>query len=323
VNLTEDLSLEIVEGGASEMDRYEVVIIGGGPAGLTAGIYVARSRLRALLLEAAFPGGNAALTDQIDNYPGFPFGISGPELADRFRQQAERLGLEIRIAEAKKIALEGDLKRIDTDKGSLVADIVIVAAGVRRRELGVPGETELVGKGVSYCATCDGPFFENRRVAVVGGGDSAVEEALYLSGLAERVYLVHRRDALRANRMAQEKLLANNRIELKLNRVVERLEGEKMLKALVLKDTVTGDLERLEVDGAFVSIGMKPALEFLGNLVELKEGYIVTDENMHTSVPGILAAGDIRYKTDRQIATAVGDGAIAGMEAVRLLENRR
>lgn len=323
MNLTEDLSLEIVEGGASEMDRYEVVIIGGGPAGLTAGIYVARSRLRALLLEAAFPGGNAALTDQIDNYPGFPFGISGPELADRFRQQAERFGLEIRIAEAKRIVLEGDLKRIDTDKGTLVADIVIVAAGVRRRELGVPGETELVGKGVSYCATCDGPFFENRRVAVVGGGDSAVEEALYLSGLAERVYLVHRRDTLRANRMAQEKLLANNRIELKLNRVVERLEGEKMLKALVLKDTVTGDLERLEVDGAFVSIGMKPALGFLGNLVELKEGYIVTDENMHTSVPGILAAGDIRYKTDRQIATAVGDGAIAGMEAVRLLENRR
>ncbi len=303
--------------------RYEVIIIGGGPAGLTAGIYVARSRLKAVLLEAAFPGGNAALTDQVDNYPGFPFGVSGPELADRFRQQAERFGLEIKRAEARSIVLEGDLKKVDTDQGSFLADVVIVAVGVRRRELEVPGERELVGKGVSYCATCDGPFFENRRVAVVGGGDSAVEEALYLAGLADRVYLIHRRDELRANRTAQEKLFANAKIELKLNRVVERLEGQKSLEALELRDTVTGGRERLEVDGVFVSIGMKPAADFLGNLVELKEGYVVTDENMRTSVPGVLAAGDIRYKEYRQIATAVGDGAIAGMEAVRLVENLR
>lgn len=305
------------------MERYEVVIIGGGPAGLTAGIYVARSRLQAVLLEAAFPGGNAALTDQIDNYPGFPFGVSGPELADRFRQQAERFGLKIKMAEAKRVTVEGDLKKIETDQGSFLADVVIIAAGVRRRELEAPGERELVGKGVSYCATCDGPFFENRTVAVVGGGDSAVEEALYLAGLADKVYLIHRRDTLRANRMAQEKLFANKKIELKLNRVVEALEGQKSLKALQLRDAVTGNLERLEVDGVFVSIGMKPAADFLGNLVELRDGYILTDENMRTSVPGVLAAGDIRYKEYRQIATAVGDGAIAGMEAVRLVEKLR
>jgi len=305
------------------MERYEVVIIGGGPAGLTAGIYVARSRLQAVLLEAAFPGGNAALTDQIDNYPGFPFGVSGPELADRFRQQAERFGLKIKMAEAKRVTVEGDLKKIETDQGSFLADVVIIAAGVRRRELEAPGERELVGKGVSYCATCDGPFFENRTVAVVGGGDSAVEEALYLAGLADKVYLIHRRDTLRANRMAQEKLFANKKIELKLNRVVEALEGQKSLKALQLRDAVTGNLERLEVDGVFVSIGMKPAADFLGNLVELRDGYILTDENMRTSVPGVLASGDIRYKEYRQIATAVGDGAIAGMEAVRLVEKLR
>jgi len=305
------------------MERYEVVIIGGGPAGLTAGIYVARSRLQAVLLEAAFPGGNAALTDQIDNYPGFPFGVSGPELADRFRQQAERFGLKIKTTEAKRVTVEGDLKKIETDQGSFLADVVIIAAGVRRRELEAPGERELVGKGVSYCATCDGPFFENRTVAVVGGGDSAVEEALYLAGLADKVYLIHRRDTLRANRMAQEKLFANKKIELKLNRVVEALEGQKSLKALQLRDAVTGNLERLEVDGVFVSIGMKPAADFLGNLVELRDGYILTDENMRTSVPGVLAAGDIRYKEYRQIATAVGDGAIAGMEAVRLVEKLR
>ena len=193
---------------------------------------------------------------------------------------------------------------------------------VRRQELGVPGEAELAGRGVSYCATCDGPFFEERKVAVVGGGDSAIEDALYLSTLASTVYVIHRRDQLRANRTAQEKALANPKLQFKFNRVVERIMGEGKLNGLLLKDTVTGEKEELPVDGVFVSIGMKPTADFIIGLT-VQDGYIVTDEEMRTGVPGILAAGDIRYKTVRQVATAVGDGAIAGLTATRLLEESR
>ncbi|MGI6488350.1 MAG: thioredoxin-disulfide reductase [Syntrophothermaceae bacterium] len=304
------------------MERYDVIIIGGGPAGLTAGMYVARARLNVLLLEAAVPGGNAALTDRIENYPGFPFGISGPDLMDQFRIQAERFGLQIKMSQVTGLEVTAAGKKVVTPEGAYLAPVVIIASGVRRQELGVPGEAELAGRGVSYCATCDGPFFEERKVAVVGGGDSAIEEALYLSTLASTVYVIHRRDQLRANRTTQEKALANPKLQFKFNRVVERIMGEGKLNSLLLKDTVTGEKEELPVDGVFVSIGMKPAADFISGLT-LRNGYIVTDEEMRTGVPGILAAGDIRYKTVRQVATAVGDGAIAGLTATRLLEESR
>jgi thioredoxin reductase (NADPH) len=304
------------------MERYDVIIIGGGPAGLTAGMYVARARLNVLLLEAAVPGGNAALTDRIENYPGFPFGISGPDLMDQFRIQAERFGLQIKMSQVTDFEVTAAGKKVVTPEEAYLAPVVIIASGVRRQELGVPGEAELAGRGVSYCATCDGPFFEERKVAVVGGGDSAIEEALYLSTLASTVYVIHRRDQLRANRTAQEKALANPKLQFKFNRVVERIMGEGKLNGLLLKDTVTGEKEELPVDGVFVSIGMKPAADFISGLT-LRNGYIVTDEEMRTGVPGILAAGDIRYKTVRQVATAVGDGAIAGLTATRLLEESR
>ena len=304
------------------MERYDVIIIGGGPAGLTAGMYVARARLNVLLLEAAVPGGNAALTDRIENYPGFPFGISGPDLMDKFRIQAERFGLQIKMSQVTGLEVTTADKKVVTPEGAYLAPVVIIASGVRRQELGVPGEAELVGRGVSYCATCDGPFFEERKVAVVGGGDSAIEEALYLSALASTVYVIHRRDQLRANRTAQEKALANPKLQFKFNRVVERIIGEDKLRSLLLKDTVTGEKEELPVEGVFVSIGMKPAADFISGLT-VRNGYIVTDEEMRTGVPGILAAGDIRYKTVRQVATAVGDGAVAGLTATRLLEESR
>ena len=304
------------------MERYDVIIIGGGPAGLTAGMYVARARLKVLLLEAAVPGGNAALTDRIENYPGFPFGISGPDLMDQFRIQAERFDLQIKMSQVTGLEVTTAGKKVVTPEGAYLAPVVIIASGVRRQELGVPGEAELAGRGVSYCATCDGPFFEERKVAVVGGGDSAIEEALYLSTLASTVYVIHRRDQLRANRTTQEKALANPKLQFKFNRVVERIMGEGKLNSLLLKDTVTGEKEELPVDGVFVSIGMKPAADFISGLT-LRNGYIVTDEEMKTGVPGILAAGDIRYKTVRQVATAVGDGAIAGLTATRLLEESR
>ncbi|NLU49533.1 MAG: thioredoxin-disulfide reductase [Syntrophomonadaceae bacterium] len=303
------------------MESYDVVIIGGGPAGLTAGIYVARARLKVVLLEGAFPGGNAAITDRIDNYPGFPFGISGPDLMNRFREQAERFGLEIRVAEVTRLEVDGGTARVITTAGDYSARVVIIASGARRQELGVPGEAEFTGRGVSYCATCDGPFFENRVVAVIGGGDSAVEEAIYLTSFARKVYLIHRRDKLRANRAAQEKALANPRIEFRFNRVVERFEGKDSLRNLVLLNTQSGEVERLAVEGVFVSIGMKAASDFLGGLLETRDGYIITDADMNTSVPGVLAAGDIRYKLTRQVATAVGDGATAGIQAVRLCED--
>ncbi len=304
------------------MERYDVIIIGGGPAGLTAGMYVARARLKVLLLEAAVPGGNAALTDRIENYPGFPFGISGPDLMDQFRIQAERFDLQIKMSQVTGLEVTTAGKKVVTPEGAYLAPVVIIASGVRRQELGVPGEAELAGRGVSYCATCDGPFFEERKVAVIGGGDSAIEEALYLSTLASTVYVIHRRDQLRANRTTQEKALANPKLQFKFNRVVERIMGEGKLNSLLLKDTVTGEKEELPVDGVFVSIGMKPAADFISGLT-LRNGYIVTDEEMRTGVPGILAAGDIRYKTVRQVATAVGDGAIAGLTATRLLEESR
>ncbi len=304
------------------MERYDVIIIGGGPAGLTAGMYVARARLKVLLLEAAVPGGNAALTDRIENYPGFPFGISGPDLMDQFRIQAERFDLQIKMSQVTGLEVTTAGKKVVTPEGAYLAPVVIIASGVKRQELGVPGEAELAGRGVSYCATCDGPFFEERKVAVVGGGDSAIEEALYLSTLASTVYVIHRRDQLRANRTTQEKALANPKLQFKFNRVVERIMGEGKLNSLLLKDTVTGEKEELPVDGVFVSIGMKPAADFISGLT-LRNGYIVTDEEMRTGVPGILAAGDIRYKTVRQVATAVGDGAIAGLTATRLLEESR
>jgi len=303
------------------MESYDVVIIGGGPAGLTAGMYVARARLKVVLLEGAFPGGNAAITDRIDNYPGFPFGISGPDLMNRFREQAERFGLEIRVAEVTRLEVDGGTARVITTAGDYSARVVIIASGARRQELGVPGEAEFTGRGVSYCATCDGPFFENRVVAVIGGGDSAVEEAIYLTSFARKVYLIHRRDKLRANRAAQEKALANPRIEFRFNRVVERFEGKDSLRNLVLLNTQSGEVERLAVEGVFVSIGMKAASDFLGGLLETRDGYIITDADMNTSVPGVLAAGDIRYKLTRQVATAVGDGATAGIQAVRLCED--
>lgn len=303
------------------MESYDVVIIGGGPAGLTAGMYVARARLKVVLLEGAFPGGNAAITDRIDNYPGFPFGISGPDLMNRFREQAERFGLEIRVAEVTRLEVDGGTARVITTAGDYSARVVIIASGARRQELGVPGEAEFTGRGVSYCATCDGPFFENRVVAVIGGGDSAVEEAIYLTSFARKVYLIHRRDKLRANRAAREKALANPRIEFRFNRVVERFEGKDSLRNLVLLNTQSGEVERLAVEGVFVSIGMKAASDFLGGLLETRDGYIITDADMNTSVPGVLAAGDIRYKLTRQVATAVGDGATAGIQAVRLCED--
>jgi len=299
---------------------YDVIIIGGGPAGLTAAIYTGRAKLRTLILEAAILGGNAGQTDQIDNYPGFPFGISGGDLMENFWKQAQRFGAELKMEEVTGIEDSPGGKRVITNQGEYLARSVIITVGARRRELEVEGEKEYLGRGVSYCATCDGAFFQDFPVAVVGGGDSAVKEALYLADIASRVYLIHRREGFRANQTAVDKMLANERIELKLNKVVKSIEGEGMMQNLILQDVKTGEEESLQVEGLFVSIGLVAAADFIEGLLQTEDGYIVTDKNMATSVPGIFAAGDIRVKTARQVATAVGDGALAGIAVTEFLK---
>lgn len=299
---------------------YDVIIIGAGPAGLTAAIYTARAKLSTLVLESALIGGNTALTDHIDNYPGFPFGVNGSDLMEGFSRQVKRFGAEIKIEEALEIKDEGEVKSVICTDATYECRSIIIATGARRRQLNVEGEQEFLGRGVSYCATCDGAFFHNAQVAVVGGGDSAVKEALYLADIASKVYLIHRRNKFRANPYAVEKMSANDKIELKLNKVIERIEGEALMEHLILKDVVTKQNEKLPVEGLFVSIGLVAANDVFASLLDTKDGYILTDELMHTSREGIFAAGDIRFKQARQVATAVGDGAMAGIAVTEYLK---
>lgn len=292
---------------------YDVIILGGGPAGLTVGLYTGRAKLKTLLLEGSHIGGNAAWIDQLENYPGFPFGISGTELMDNFHKQAERFGVETRMEEVIKLESLPEGKKVTTYEGEYWGRAVVIALGAKRRELEVPGEQEFKGSGVSYCATCDAAFFENYPVAVVGGGDSAVNEALFLSGIVSKVYLIHRREGFRANQTSVDKMLANDKIELKTNKIVTRIEGEGLMQRVILQDVNTSEEEVLPVEGLFVSIGLVAAAEFLEGVVATKEGYVITDAEGRTSVEGIFAAGDIRVKNTRQVATAVGDGSQVGM----------
>ncbi|CFX00251.1 Thioredoxin reductase [Syntrophomonas zehnderi OL-4] len=299
---------------------YDVIILGAGPAGLTAGLYTGRAKLKTLILEASNIGGNAAWIDQLDNYPGFPEGVSGGELMDSFYKQAERFGVETRFEEVIKVESLPEGKKVTTTEGYYMSQAVVITLGAKRRELEVPGEQEFKGSGVSYCATCDAAFFADCPVAVVGGGDSAVKEALFLADIASKVYLIHRREGFRANQTAVDKMLANDKIELKLNKVITRIEGDGIMRRVVLRDVNTQAEEVLEIEGLFVSIGLVAAADFLEGLVETRDGYVVTDDEMHTSVEGIFAAGDIRVKQGRQVATAVGDGAQAGIAVTAYLK---
>ena len=299
---------------------YDVIIMGAGPAGLTAAIYTGRAWLKTLILEASAVGGNAAIADWIDNYPGFPDGILGADLMENFRKQAERFGAEIRVEEVTGITDDSPGKTVTTTEGEYLARAIIIATGAQRRELGVEGEQEYLGRGVSYCATCDGAFFKDSPVAVVGGGESALKEALYLADIASQVYLVHRREGFRASQDTVDKIMKNEKIVRKLNRVIKRVEGDSLLRRVILQDVQSQAEEVLEVEGLFVSIGLVADTAFAGGLVQTEDGYIVTDDDMQTSVAGIFAAGDIRAKRMRQVASAVGDGAQAGMAVSEYLQ---
>ena len=301
------------------MDKYEVVIIGGGPAGLTAGLYTSRAGLKTLLVERGVFGGQIVNARLVENYPGFPEGISGFELASLMQQQATKYGLETIISEVAGLT-PGQPHRILASGDTFEADALIIATGSEYRKLGVAGEERLLGRGVSFCATCDGFFFRERRVAVVGGGDTAITDALELSQIASKVYVIHRRDQLRAGQLLQERAFAEPKIEFIWDTVVEEIMGEQMVNALRLRNVKTSQLSTMEVDGVFAAVGFKPNSQHFADIIELNgTEHIVTDELMVTSAPGIFAAGDIRKNSTRQVATAVGDGATAAVSAFRYL----
>lgn len=304
---------------------YDVIIIGGGPAGLTAGLYTSRARLRTLLIEKLAVGGQALTTDAVENYPGFPDGIEGPQLLDKFKRQAEVFGLQFGSGEVKNIRRQKkhglDIWQVAVEDKTLEALAVIIAVGARPKELGVPGESDLRGKGVSYCATCDGPLFRNQDVVVAGGGNQAVEEALFLSRFAGKVILIHRRDRLRATRILQERALSHKKINFIWNSVVTKILGEGKVKGVKTRNVKTEEENDILCRGVFIFAGMIPNTEFLKETVEMDgEGYIITDESMKTSENGLYACGDCRQKLLRQIVTACGDGATASFSAQQYAE---
>ena len=311
-----------MEGG--EMKCYDVIIIGGGPAGLTAGLYTSRSRLNTLLIEIGLLGGQMTTTEVIENYPGFPQGITGDELSRLMEEQSKRFGLEVVSHEVVEVKLEGEKKMVKTEESTYLCETLIICTGNEWRKLGVPGEKEFTGKGVSYCATCDGAFFQDSQIIVVGGGDSALTEALFLTKFAKEITIIHRRDALRGTKIYQERVFANPKIKLLWNSVVQEIKGDSVVQSVLVKNVKTGEMSELKTEGVFLFVGLSPRTEFLKGLVNLDAaGYIITGENGETSVEGIFAAGDCRKKLLRQIATAVGDGATAAFAAEKYLEGRK
>lgn len=301
---------------------YDVIILGAGPAGLAAGLYAGRYRLSTLIIEKAKDGGQIAITDEIENYPGqIVEGESGPSLISRMTAQAEKFGAERANDTITKVELDGPVKVLYGNKDTYKAKTVIIATGAFPRPIGCKREGEFMGKGVSFCATCDANFFEDFEVYVVGGGDSAVEEAMYLTKFARKVTIIHRRNELRAAKSIQEKAFKNPKIDFLWDTVVEELHGDGILDGMTVKNVKTGELTRIDADeddglfGLFGFIGYNPRSELFVDMLEMENGYIKTDDNMHTNIPGVFAAGDIRVKSLRQVVTAAADGAIAAMQA--------
>lgn len=294
------------------MKLYDVIVIGGGPAGYTAAMYAARAGLSTLVLEKLSAGGQMAQTMQIDNYPGFEEGVDGFTLGMKMQQQAQRFGAESLMTEVTSVELDGKVKRIHSDDGSFEARTVIIAAGANHRHLGLPNEEALVGRGLAYCAACDGMLYRGKTVAVVGGGNSAAADALLLSRICKKVILIHRRDSLRATKIYHEPLMQTGNVEFIWNSTVEEVQADDFVTGVRVRNVQTGAEESVPVDGVFVSIGRAPATELFRNQLELDEnGYIVAGESTRTSLPGVFAAGDIRTKEVRQVVTAVADGAAA------------
>lgn len=310
------------------MDKvYDIIVLGAGPAGLTAASYAGRARMDALLIEGTKDGGQIVITNEIENYPGSLEEESGPSLIARMTKQVEKFGADRVTDTIVDVELEGKVKHLKGNHGDYYAKAVVIATGASPRPIGCPGEKEFTGKGVSYCATCDANFFEDFEVYVVGGGDSAVEEAMYLTKFARKVTLVHRRDELRAAKSIQEKAFANPKMAFMWNTTIEEIKGDGVVTSMIVKDTKTGETREIEADeedgtfGIFVFVGFDPKSQLFEGKLEMENRYIVTDKYMHTSVPGVFAAGDVIVKHLRQVVTACGDGAVAATEAQHYVEN--
>jgi len=300
--------------------RYEVIIIGGGPSGLTAGLYASRAGLKSLLIEKGIFGGQITYAEHVENYPGFPEGISGMELGERMREQAGKYGLEILQTEATGVAVNAKDRLVKTLDGDFNSDTLILAGGSNRRKLGVPGEVEFTGRGVSYCATCDAAFFRDAQVVVVGGGDAALTEALHLAKIAAKVTLIHRRGELRATHILQERAMRDPKMAFIWSTTVKAIVGDEMVRQVILTDVKTGKEARFKTEGIFIAVGLLPDTDFIKDIVKLDEaGHIITNEKMETSEKGIFAAGDIRHNSGRQAIAAAGDGATAAIYVQKYL----
>lgn len=298
---------------------YDTIIIGAGPAGMTAALYAARSNLKVALLERGIPGGQMNNTSDIENYPGYA-NISGPELAEKMFEPLENLGVEHLFGSVEKIEHQGAIKKVFTEDEVLETKTLIIATGAFHRHLGVPGEEELNSRGVSYCAVCDGAFFRDEDLLVVGGGDSAVEEAVFLTRFAKTVTIVHRRDELRAQKLLQERAFANEKIHFIWDSVVKEIKGDNRVSSVVVENVKTGEVSERKFGGAFIYVGLDPVSEFVKDLgITNEAGWIVTDNHMKTAISGIYAIGDVREKDLRQVTTAVGDGAVAGQEVYKYI----
>lgn len=304
---------------------HQLIIVGGGPAGLTAGLYAARGMVDAVLLEKGATGGQVMQTAWIDNYPGFPEGLTGMDLADKMAAQAKRFDLQVKVATVSKMDLIGPVKTIYLeDDSTLTCRAVIITTGARPNKINIPGEDAYHGRGVSYCATCDAPFYRGKTVAVIGGGNTAIQEAEYLTKFADKVYVIHRRDSLRATKIVQEKAFANKKIEFIWDTVSTEVVGDTLrgVIGLAVKNIKTEETSQIDLDGVFVLIGIRPNMEMLPlDQLDNDQGFIHTNIEMHTSQPGVFAAGDIIYKNFRQIANAVGEGCVACLSAEHYLEN--
>jgi thioredoxin reductase (NADPH) len=301
---------------------FDLVIIGGGPAGLTAGLYAARARLNVLLIEKVAIGGQLLATEGIENYPGFPERTSGVELTLQMAEQVKRFDLNVEDNEVMALDLSEPLKKITLSDRTINTHAIVIASGASPKKLNVPGEDRFYGKGVSFCSTCDGPFYRDRVVAAVGGGDTAVQESLFLTKFAKKVYLIHRRNQFRAQKILQERAFDNDRIEIIWDSVLTGINGSTGVEKITVQNVKTGDTKELAVDACFIWIGIRPNTEFLGNTIKVDEfGFILADSNMATSVPGVFVAGDVRHTPLRQIATAIGDAAMAAYSAEHYLEN--
>lgn len=315
------LNLNKKQPKTEHVETYDTIVIGGGPAGLTAALYLARARMKTLIIESMIPGGQAATTVTLENYPGFPEGIGGPQLGAMMEEQAKKFGASVIYANVTDVSLETETKRIITDNGEFNAKTVIIASGAKPRKLNVPGAKKFDGKGISYCATCDGALFADKDIIVIGGGNSAIEEVIFLTRFVKSITIVQDLPKLTAEKILQERLDEHDMVKKTFNNKVISINGEDKIESITVEKTDTGKKETIPAEGIFIYIGYIPNTDFLGNELTLNDwGYIEANRELETSIEGVYAAGDVRSKTLRQVATAVGDGALAAFKAIKYLE---